>query len=71
MALKSIGIVGCAAIGKAPIGAVAAGKLAVRIADVASRKEKSARDFLATLKNAPLGKLGSESFFLRRSTRAA
>ena len=53
MALKSIGIVGCGAIGKALIYAVATGKLAVRVAGVTSRTEKSARDFLATLKDAP------------------
>ena len=53
MALKSIGIVGCGAIGKALINAVAAGKLAVRVAGVTSRTESIARDFLATLKDAP------------------
>ena len=53
MALKSIGIVGCGAIGKALINAVATGKLAVRVAGVTSRTEKSAREFLATLKDAP------------------
>jgi aspartate dehydrogenase len=53
MALKSIGIVGCGAIGKALMNAVAAGKLAVRVAGVTSRTEKRARDFLATLKDAP------------------
>jgi len=53
MALKSIGIVGCGAIGKALINAVAVGKLAVRIAGVTSRTETSAREFLATLKTPP------------------
>ncbi|MDZ4345005.1 MAG: NAD(P)-binding domain-containing protein, partial [Candidatus Binatia bacterium] len=53
MALKSIGIVGCGAIGKALINAVAAGKLAVRVAGVTSRTEKSAREFLSTLKTPP------------------
>jgi len=53
VALKSIGIVGCGAIGKALVNAVAAGKLAVRVAGITSRTEKSARDFLATLKDAP------------------
>jgi len=68
VALKSIGIVGCGAIGKALIIAVAAGKLAVRAAGVTSRTEKSARDFLATLKDAPpylpLGKLITASDLL-------
>ena len=53
MAVKSIGIVGCGAIGKALIHAVAAGKLPVRIAGVTSRTEKSARYFLAALKDGP------------------
>ena len=53
MALKSIGIVGCGAIGRALIHAVAAGKLAVRVAGVTSRTEKNARNFLAPLKDAP------------------
>ena len=53
MALKSIGIVGCGAIGKALINAVAAGKLAVRIAGVTSRTERSAREFLSTFKSPP------------------
>jgi aspartate dehydrogenase len=53
VALKSIGIVGCGAIGKALINAVAAGKLAVRVVGVTSRTEKSAREFLATLKTPP------------------
>jgi len=41
MVLKSIGIVGCGAIGKALINAVASGKLSVRIAGITSRTEKS------------------------------
>jgi len=53
MALKSIGIVDCGAIGKALINAVAAGKLAVRIAGVTSRTEKSAREFLSKIKTPP------------------
>ena len=53
MALKSIGIVGCGAIGKALINAVAAGKLAVRVAGVTSRTEKSAREFLSNIKTLP------------------
>ena len=53
MALKSIGIVGCGAIGKALINAVAAGKLAVRVAGVTSRTETSAREFLSKIKTPP------------------
>jgi len=53
MALKSIGIVGCGAIGKALVKAVEDGKLAVRVAGVTSRTEKSAREFLAAFKNPP------------------
>lgn len=53
MAVKSIGIVGCGAIGKALIRAVEDGKLAVRIAGVTSRTEKSAREFLTAFKNPP------------------
>src|SRR3970040_2396755 len=53
MALKSIGMGGCGAIGKALINAVAAGKLAVRVAGVTSRTEKSVREFLATLEMPP------------------
>ncbi|HEX9143580.1 MAG TPA: NAD(P)-binding domain-containing protein, partial [Candidatus Binatia bacterium] len=51
--MKSIGIVGCGAIGRALITAVASGKLAVRIAGVTSRTKKSARDFLAALPSPP------------------
>ena len=51
--MKSIGIVGCGAIGKALIKAVDDGKLALRIAGVTSRTEKSAREFLAMFKNPP------------------
>ncbi len=40
MAMKSIGIVGCGAIGKALLKAVEAGRLAVRVAGVTSRTEK-------------------------------
>lgn len=53
MATKTIGIVGCGAIGKALVNASESGKLAVRVAGVASRTEKSARAFLAGLKNPP------------------
>ncbi len=51
MAVKSIGVVGCGAIGKALLIAVADGKLAVRVAGVTSRSEKSAREFLALHNN--------------------
>jgi aspartate dehydrogenase len=51
--MKAIGIVGCGAIGKALLKAVEAGRLAVRVAGVTSRTEKSARDFLATLREPP------------------
>ena len=51
--MKSIGIVGCGAIGKALIQAAEAGKLSVRIAGVTSRTEKTAREFLAGFKNPP------------------
>ena len=53
MAMKSIGIVGCGAIGKALLKAVEAGRLAVRVAGVTSRNEKSARTFLSTLREPP------------------
>jgi len=52
--VKSIGIVGCGAIGRALLKAVEEGKLKVRVAGVTSRTEKSARAFLATLHNPPL-----------------
>ncbi|MBI4524665.1 MAG: aspartate dehydrogenase [Deltaproteobacteria bacterium] len=53
MVLKSIGIIGCGAIGQALLKAADAGKLGVRVAGVASRTEKTARAFLATLRNPP------------------
>ncbi len=53
MTLKSIGIVGCGAIGKALVKAVEDRKLAVRVAGVTSRTEPSARDFLAAFNNPP------------------
>lgn len=53
MSLKSVGIVGCGAIGKALLKAVDEGKLAVRIAGVTSRNEQRARDFLAAFKDPP------------------
>jgi aspartate dehydrogenase len=53
MPLKSIGIVGLGAIGKALLGAAQSGKIGVRVAGVTSRTEASARDFLATCDNPP------------------
>ena len=53
MSVKSIGIVGCGAIGKALLKAVEEGRLAVRIAAVTSRTEKTARAFLSTLREPP------------------
>jgi aspartate dehydrogenase len=53
MASKSIGIVGCGAIGGALLKAVESGRLSVCIAGVTSRTEKSAREFLSNLKNPP------------------
>ena len=53
MTIKSMGIVGCGAIGKALVRAVEAGKLAVRIAGVTSRSEQSAREFLAAFNDPP------------------
>ena len=53
MATKSMGIVGCGAIGKALIKAVEDGKLAVRVAGVTSRTEKNAREFLSAFNNPP------------------
>jgi aspartate dehydrogenase len=53
MALKSIGIVGCGAIGRALLKAVEAGKLSVHVAGVTSRTEKNAREFLSTFKTPP------------------
>lgn len=65
MSLKSIGIVGCGAIGRALLKAADTGKLSVAVAGVTSRSEKSAREFLATLRKPPpyldLAKLIDES----------
>lgn len=49
----SIGIVGCGAIGKALVRAVESGKLAVRVAGVTSRTERSARLFLSAFASPP------------------
>ena len=51
--MKSIGIVGCGAIGRALVSAVHHGKLSVPIAGVTSRTESSARGFLSTLTHPP------------------
>ena len=51
--MKSIGIVGCGAIGRALIRAVEDGKLSVRVAGVTSRTESSAREFLSAFNRAP------------------
>jgi aspartate dehydrogenase len=53
MPLKSIGIVGCGAIGQALLKAVGSGSLAVLIAGVTSRTEKSAREFLSNFEKPP------------------
>ena len=53
MAIKSMGIVGCGAIGQALVRAVEAGKLAVRIAGVTSRSERRAREFLKAFNHPP------------------
>ena len=52
--MKSIGIVGCGAIGKALVRAVADGKLQVQIAGITSRTEESAREFLASVSASPV-----------------
>ncbi|MFQ5853063.1 MAG: aspartate dehydrogenase [Candidatus Binatia bacterium] len=51
--MKSIGIVGCGAIGRALLKAVDAGVLSVNVAGVTSRTEKTAREFLSTLRHSP------------------
>jgi aspartate dehydrogenase len=51
--MKSIGIVGCGAIGKALVRAVEDGKLPVRVAGVTSRTEQSAREFLTSFRQPP------------------
>lgn len=51
--MKSIGIVGCGAIGRAVLRAVDSGRLEVRVAGVSSRTKESALSFLLTLKNPP------------------
>ena len=51
--MKTIGIVGCGAIGKALLRAVENGKLSVGVAGVTSRTESSAREFLAAFSRPP------------------
>jgi aspartate dehydrogenase len=51
--MKSIGIVGCGAIGRALLEAVESGKLSVRVAGVTSRTETNARGFLSTFAHPP------------------
>ncbi len=51
--MYSIGIVGVGAIGRAILRAAEAGSLSLRVAAVTSRDEKTAREFLSTLKNPP------------------
>ena len=51
--MKTVGIVGCGAIGRALLAAADSGKLSVRIAGMTSRTEKSAREFLSTLNSPP------------------
>lgn len=51
--VTSLGIVGCGAIGRALIRAVASGNLAINIAGVTSRTESSARRFLSEFEHPP------------------
>jgi aspartate dehydrogenase len=51
--MKTIGIVGCGAIGKALLRAVESGKLSVGVAGVTSRTESNAREFLAAFSRPP------------------
>ena len=51
--MKSIGIVGCGAIGKALVQAVENDRLPVRIAGVTSRTERTAQSFLAEFEQPP------------------
>ncbi len=53
MRSKSIGIIGCGAIGQALLKAADAGVLTVPVAGVTSRTEERARAFLATLRSHP------------------
>jgi aspartate dehydrogenase len=51
--VKSIGIVGCGAIGRALLNAAVTGKISLAVAGVTSRDERVAREFLAALPKAP------------------
>lgn len=51
--VKSIGIVGCGAIGRALVAAAESGKLPVRIAGITSRTEQHAIEFLSRFKSPP------------------
>ena len=51
MAQKSIGIVGCGAIGQAIVRAADDGRLDMQVAGVTSRTESTAREFLSTLEH--------------------
>ena len=52
--VKSIGIVGCGAIGCTLLRAADAGSLGLKIAGITSRTEEKARQFLSTLVNPPV-----------------
>jgi aspartate dehydrogenase len=51
--MKSIGIVGCGAIGRALLDAVERGTLSARVTGVTSRSAATAREVLSTLRNPP------------------
>lgn len=51
--MKTVGIVGCGAIGRALLHAVDEGHLNVGVAGVTSRTEMTCREFLQTLRNPP------------------
>lgn len=51
--MKTVGIVGCGAIGRALLGAASRGELSVQIVGVTSRTEETARRFLSTLDRPP------------------
>ena len=53
MAKKSIGVVGCGAIGQAIVRAVDGGLLDMEVAGVNSRTEATAKEFLSSLKTPP------------------
>ena len=51
--MKTIGIIGCGAIGKALIRAIHDGKVAATLVGVNSRSEGTAREFLGISSGAP------------------